>query len=954
MGLSDLPLLERSAELKRLRRALTQAKGGTGRLVVIEGEAGIGKTSLLAQTLRTATRRGFAAFTARAGALESTLGYGVALQLFEGPLRRATAARRRALLTGAAALAAPLLGIELDFDTGSGAPLGGAAAQHGLYWLVANLAAERPSMIAVDDAQWCDEPSLHWLLYLARRFEALPVAVVLAVRSGEPDAPSGLLNAIAAEPGAETIAPAPLSEIGAAALLERSYGFEVEPAFGRACHEWTAGNPFLLSELARELAAEGVEPKAATAERMRGVNPDSIGRSALLRLESLGPEAAAVARALAILGSGSALADAAALGGLGDGEARAAGDALVAAAILEPEQPLRFAHPVIESVIYADLPPAQRAAQHQRAAQLLDRRGAPPERVAVHLLRSDPSGDLWRVERLREAARAELARGVPEAAAALLRRALDESVPEQRTQTLRELGFAEDLAGHARAAEQRFREARELADSPRQRAEIALELGVAMARQGRFDDASALLRAELELSRDADTALRLSLEVQLCLAAQFASGGGWREAQERLERLAPSLSVAGAEGRAGLAALAVRRGQDAAPAAPAIELAAAALDASLVAGAGAELVIQGSAITVLVRLDALDQAEIGAEAALAHSRALGSRVGVAQALYLQGLACRSRGRLAEAAGAAEAGIEVVEQHRPMLARALGVALLVDVLCEQGKLEAAGEQLARRELLGELPEEAMFGALLESRGRWHLLGGDPEGALRDLTEAGARHSRWGSISPAFTSWRSSSALALVALGERERAAKLAGEELELARRVRLPRPLGVALLVRGLIEGGEAGIVILGEAVEALERSPARLEHARALVELGAAQRRTNRRLEAREPLREGLELAHRCGARALEERAREELRATGARPRGAAQSGLGALTPAQLRVCRMAAEGMSNPEIAQGLFVTRATVESHLHSAYVKLAIGSRSELARALAESAGASPPRP
>jgi DNA-binding CsgD family transcriptional regulator len=918
---------------------------------VVEGEAGIGKTALLAQALRMATRRGFEAISARAGVLERTLGYGVALQLFEGPLRRASAARRAALLAGAAGLAAPLLGLELDLDPGPGGPLGEAAAQHGLYWLVANLAAERPLMIAVDDAQWCDEPSLRWLLYLARRFEALPVAVVLAVRSGEPDAPTPLLNAIAAEPSAETIAPAPLSETAAAAVLERSYGLEVEPAFGRACHEWTAGNPFLLSELALELAAEGVEPMATTVGRMRGLSPDSIGRSALLRLDNLGPEAAALARALAILGSGSALADAAALGGLTDGEAPAALDALAAAAILESDQPLRFAHPIIESVIYADLPRARRAAQHERAAQLLDQLGAPPERVAVHLLRSDLDGDPWRVERLREAARAELGRGVPEAAAALLRRALEESVPEQRIQTLRELGLAEDLAGQARAAEQRLREALELADSPRQRGEMALELAVALARQGRFDDACTLLRAELELAHGADAALRLSLEVQLCLAAQFASGGGWREAQERLERLAPSLSGASAEGRAGLAALAVRRGQGAAAPAPqAIELADEALEASLAADAGAELVVQGSAITVLVRLDALDQAEAGAAAALARSRAVGSRVGVAQALYLQGLACRSRGQLAEAAAHVEAGIGVVEQHRPMLAKALGVALLVDVLCEQGELDAAAEQLARHRLLGELPEDTMFGMLLESRGRWRSLTGDLDEALRDLTEAGARHSRWGSISPAFTAWRSAGALVLLARGDGRQAAGLAGEELELARRVGLPRPIGVALLASGLIEGGEGGIAMLREAVEALERSPARLEHARGLVELGAARRRANHRLEAREPLREGLELAHRCGARPLEERARDELRAAGARPRRAVRSGVEALTPAQLRVCRMAAEGMSNPEIAQGLFVTRATVESHLHSAYAKLAIGSRSELAGALGEAAGAS----
>ncbi|HEY2055883.1 MAG TPA: AAA family ATPase, partial [Solirubrobacterales bacterium] len=929
MGSADRILLERDAELECLRDAVVQAGRGAGRLVLIEGQAGIGKTALLQAGLRQAGEGGFRTLTARAGILERSLGNGVARQLFEAEVLRAPAARREALLAGAASLAAPLLGFEADPDE----YLAESAAPHGLYWLVANLAAEEPMMIALDDAQWCDEASLRWLLYLVRRFEALPVMVVLTVRSGEPDAPTHLLKAIAAEPGAETITPVPLSAIAATTLLARACGHQVEPAFGRDCHAWTAGNPFLLSELALELAAMGIGPATPTAERMRELNPDSIGRSALLRLANLGPEATALARALAILGSGSRLADAVALAGLSESEGRVAVDALASAAILESDRPLGFVHPIVESVIYADMPGVRRAAEHERAARLLDRRGAAPERVAMHLLRSDPRGDAWSVERLREAARVERRRGAPDAAARLLRRALEESVPDRRLPMLRELGLAEDLAGLAKEAEQRLRGALELAATPRQRAEVALELAVALSRQGRFDDACALLRAELEQS--ADPKLRLSMEVQLCLAAQFASGGGWREAQDRLERLAPSLSGATVEGRAGLAGLAVRRGQGAEPAARAIEPAVEALEASFSADAGAEVVVHGSAITVLVRLDALDQAEAGAAVALERSRAVGSRVGVSQALYLQGLAARARGELAEAAAHVEAAIGVVEQYRPTLAKALGMALLVDILSERGRLDEAGDQLARRDLLGQLPQQAMFGMLLESRGRWRSMVGDPEGGLRDLTEAGERHSRWGSISPAFTAWRSACALVQLALGEREQAVRLVGEELELARRVGLPRPIGVGLLAAGLIEGGEEGIAMLGEAVAALAASPARLEHARALVELGAALRRANRRLEARERLREGLELAHRCGAHPLSERAREELRAAGARPRGAVQSGVAALTPSQLRVCRMAAEGMSNPEIAQGLFVTRATVESHLHSAYAKLAIGS-------------------
>jgi DNA-binding CsgD family transcriptional regulator len=156
-----------------------------------------------------------------------------------------------------------------------------------------------------------------------------------------------------------------------------------------------------------------------------------------------------------------------------------------------------------------------------------------------------------------------------------------------------------------------------------------------------------------------------------------------------------------------------------------------------------------------------------------------------------------------------------------------------------------------------------------------------------------------------------------------------------------RGIGIALRVRGKVLGD---LEVLGAAVETLAATRARLQHAIALVELGAALRRANRRSDAREPLREGLELAHRCGAAPLEDRARTELEATGARPRSAVRSGVDALTPSELRAARMAADGMTNREIAQALFVTAKTVETHLRHAYQKLGIEGRGGLAEVLA----------
>ena len=151
---------------------------------------------------------------------------------------------------------------------------------------------------------------------------------------------------------------------------------------------------------------------------------------------------------------------------------------------------------------------------------------------------------------------------------------------------------------------------------------------------------------------------------------------------------------------------------------------------------------------------------------------------------------------------------------------------------------------------------------------------------------------------------------------------------------------------GVIEGGDQGIEMLREAVAMLEGSPGRLEYAYALVDLGAALRRAGLRTEAREKLGEGMDLAHRLGALALAETARNELGLLGARPRRPALTGVDSLTPSEYRVCEMAADGLSNKEIAQALFVTLRTVEMHLSRAYAKLGITSRRDLSTVLTTS--------
>ena len=226
-----------------------------------------------------------------------------------------------------------------------------------------------------------------------------------------------------------------------------------------------------------------------------------------------------------------------------------------------------------------------------------------------------------------------------------------------------------------------------------------------------------------------------------------------------------------------------------------------------------------------------------------------------------------------------------------------------------------------------PDSAALLCVRQSRARVHMLRGDLAGGVQEMLAAGRLYAAVGGNNPALLAWRSQAALGLRQLGEQDEARRLAAEELALARTWGAPRALGAALRAAGLIEGGHDGLALLKEAVAVLTDSSARLEHAKARTELGAALRRAKRRSEAREQLRKALELATVCGAAPLAAHAETELLATGARPRRISLSGVESLTPSERRVAQMAAEGPTNREIARALFVTPRTVEVHLPAA---------------------------
>ena len=238
-----------------------------------------------------------------------------------------------------------------------------------------------------------------------------------------------------------------------------------------------------------------------------------------------------------------------------------------------------------------------------------------------------------------------------------------------------------------------------------------------------------------------------------------------------------------------------------------------------------------------------------------------------------------------------------------------------------------------------------GHTLISRARLLLALGQTKPALDQLLAVGRLPRTYGVATPAFIPWRSHAALLLHQLGDLPAAQRLANEEVELARAMGAPRAIGIALRANALVHTPPA-LEALQEALDILERSPARLEHARTLVDLGATRRRAGERAASREPLREGHDLALLCGATLLVERARAEIAATGARVAPIGLRGVASLTPSERRVAELAAQGQTNKHIGQTLFITESTVETHLRHAYDKLDVRSRHKLSALLPQS--------
>jgi DNA-binding CsgD family transcriptional regulator len=935
-------LFERGTETDAIEAAIGAACAGGGSALFIEGAAGIGKTRLLGYACERAAAAGMTVLSARAAEYEDGYAWGVVRQLFtEGQRNRGGGQH------GGDAMA--LAGLAL----GDGARPGNLdefAVLHGLYWRTADIAGRGPLLLAVDDLHWADKPSQRFAIHLTRRLEGLPVLLVVTVR--EPRAGTAqdkaLTATLALEPVVVQVRPAPLSLDGCARLVTAQLGRAPAPAFASACQELTGGNPLLVRGLLAALAAEGATCDDADVPHLRRLTPDTVSRYVLLRLGRLPAPVLAMARAITVLGTSATTDRAARLAGLDPATAADAAEVLMAERLIEGDRQLRFVHPLVRSVVYTDLAAPVRQHWHKQAARLLTGAGAPAAEATTHLLAAAAEGDPMVTGQLRAAGADALARGAPEVAVQCLARALAEPPPPgDRAAVLHELGSAEStLAPDAALAH--LTEALSLAAGWPLRGEISLALGEALALGGRFADAVRILRQALDESAgaagtDGTGGLVVGLKGALLNIARWDLGT--RESTWPLLRSVFDQAEGGAELDPQLHAnLAIELGVAGTDAAGAVKHARAAVRAtsqlmSLTATALPE------AVSVLIFADENAEAWAAAQHWLRLAQQRGQPLATAIAASVASMAAHYGGDIQAAVSYGMQAIEGGNGWVPVMSTGLVVPAMVDA----GELRGARSLLAAHGLLGDdLLPVWPFNVARYARGCVDAAAGDHEKAAADLLAAGDFATRWGINNPAAMPWRSAAALSLNALGDKAAAERLVAEEVELAGKWCSKRAAGVALRAAGIVRGGPAGIESLCDAVALLRQSPARLELARALADLGAAHRRAGNRGAARELLRESLDGAHALGGHAIAARAREELVMAGGRPRRDAIRGRDALTPSELRVAELAASGLTNRRIAQALFVTQRTVENHLTSGYAKLGIAARAELGTALGTAPG------
>jgi DNA-binding CsgD family transcriptional regulator/tetratricopeptide (TPR) repeat protein len=892
-----VPVLIAAADrrLTEIDHALEDAGSGHGRVIVVSGAAGSGKSAFLSDTARGARSRGFDLIHVRGGAMRGK----------EAGTEIANALRPRV--------------------SDHSESIGNAPTK---------------TALLIDDVHELDPATKGDVRQIAMRTASAHVLLVLTLKPYLlDDAGQVWLDDILVLDDPLTITLLPLDRAWADALIRHVLP-DADDAFCETCTTLTGGNPYLLKELVTWISAHRLQPAGdAPLRALEPVPPRAMRRFVHRQLDELGPAAVSVGLALAFAERPLEIDKAARVAGLDRTAAVEAVDLLLESGIIAPGEQVWFSTPIAAKCLRC----TARAAD---AARFRDRIGAPSdaapgEQTSATPQPKPPTGDPHVVEHLIELADRQEAQGKTAAAGVLIERALEERVDDQQANArlLVRLGHLNLVHGQTESAGALATGLAGL-ELDRDRADGLLMLAVAQLENGSprdaalaFDRASTLVEADDPIRTRAQTnsALADLLVVSRHDAAVARIAELRRIAERNGEPAAPELLLASAW-------TAFSQGADHREVAATV---VAALDAR-----GAEPASGGYFHTVaaatMALCDEFDWATELCERTMASAKAGGSVLAERNIGLAYATARFHRGDLAEAAETCARHIDST-QPRPLLSRGIAAAILADALRELDQPADAQAQIdiALVPAVSDLPRLL----LLQAKARLCLRADDLADALGTLHEAEDIAVSLGVVNPAAVAWQPLAAVCYARTGDRRRAFELIEEATAVAERFGTPRARALVLRARALIEDPPDALSCLERGLRLLSFSPAALEHAKVLVQYGTALHHTGGSCSARAYLRRGIDLADQIGARRVAREGLASLIAAGGRPRRVRLSGPEALTPAERQVAKLAQGGATNREIAGQLVVTRKTVEWHLRKAFVKLGVSSREELSRVMTQ---------
>lgn len=866
-------LWERDEEVAAVARAvntLCADDSSTGGLLMIRGEAGFGKTALLAETRRIAEQRGCMVWSARGGQTLRSVPFNVVRQLLQPALLSLLPEEAREYLGDWYDIAGPALGIAEPGERQAD-PQG---VTDGLVAAVRRLARrDWPLVLLIDDAHWADQETLRWLAALAERLDEMSVLVVVARRPGEVSGESArLLDAVAAAAGNPATTLSALTPDGTAGLTRATLGEHADAPFCREVWAVTAGNPYETVELLAKVRDSELDPSESAAGELRALNRSARGGGLVARLEELGVDATRFAWAAAILGAGISVDLVAKLATLKREDAVRCAELLRSARILTAPDPantrsdgsdLEFVHPLIATAVYDSIPPALCTAMHGIAAQVVTDSGLGAAAASRHLLQVHPDDDEELVEQLREAAREHLAVGAPDAARRCLERALREPpAPEVHARVLYELGCATLLTAPATTIDHLRTALATPGLDGAERVEAVIRLSQALLHNDQLEEAVRTVEAEAARHEAGPTRMRLQA-VQYMWEGVHAGEATSPGRSQRLAELARTCTGRDNSERA----LLILRGFDAMTHGENAEEVVELCDRALVNGRlapglgwtdsewGVELLMMLAASYAYT--DRLDRAEsLYTEALRAYESAGWSGGHLALAHAYLGLGHRRRGRLREAETSLRESLRLAERvGRGLPLYWSATCNLVDTLLARGHLDEAWAIAEQYGFAPPYPSTIVLPDPRSVRGRLLLAVGRTKDGINELEAAEKAAAVRGHHNPVLVPWAVDLARAL-ATQDPGRAARLATDVRRHAERFGTDTAIGEALRCAAALETGQRAVRLAAQAVTYLEASPCQYEHAAARVEYGILSRSVTE-------LNRGLALARSCGADGL-------------------------------------------------------------------------------------------